>query len=94
MGAHLRVLAESFPMNTNMTGFRWFLKIFAALWLGQKQGRIQPEKLSYAPLENLEKWGGPEGAAAKAADASAAGTKYFAAGGPGAAQGPAEIFYM
>ena len=28
MGTHLRVLSESFPMNTNMTGFRWFLKIF------------------------------------------------------------------
>ena len=28
MGTHLRVLSESFPMNTNMTGFRWFSKIF------------------------------------------------------------------
>ena len=24
MGTHLRVLTESYPMNTNMTGFRWF----------------------------------------------------------------------
>ena len=24
MGTHLRVLSESFPMNTNMTGFGWF----------------------------------------------------------------------
>ena len=23
MGAHLRVLSRNFPMNTNMTGFRW-----------------------------------------------------------------------
>ena len=23
-GTHLRVLSESYPMNTNMTGFRWF----------------------------------------------------------------------
>ena len=23
MGTHLRVLAESYPMNANMTGFRW-----------------------------------------------------------------------
>ena len=26
MGTHMRVLSESFPMNTNMTGFRWFSK--------------------------------------------------------------------
>ena len=26
MGTHLRVLSESYPMNTNMTGFRWFSK--------------------------------------------------------------------
>ena len=29
MGTHLRELSESYPMNTNMTGFRWFSKIFA-----------------------------------------------------------------
>ena len=29
MDTHLRVLSESYPMNTNiMTGFRWFSKIF------------------------------------------------------------------
>ena len=27
MGNHLRVLSESFLMNTNITGFRWFSKI-------------------------------------------------------------------
>ena len=27
MGTHLRALSESFPMNTNVTGFRWFSKI-------------------------------------------------------------------
>ena len=27
MGTHLRVLSESYPINTNMTGFRWFSKI-------------------------------------------------------------------
>ena len=26
MGTHLIVLSESFPMSTNITGFRWFLK--------------------------------------------------------------------
>ena len=28
MGTHLRVLNESFPMNTNTTGFSWLSKIF------------------------------------------------------------------
>ena len=32
MGTHLRALHESYPMNTNMTGFRWFLTIFASDW--------------------------------------------------------------
>ena len=31
MDTHLRVLSESYPMNTNMIGFGWFLKIFASL---------------------------------------------------------------
>ena len=26
MGTHLRVLSESYPVNTNMTGSRWFSK--------------------------------------------------------------------
>ena len=26
MGTHLRVLSESYPMNTNVTGIRWFSK--------------------------------------------------------------------
>ena len=30
MGTHIRVLSESYPMNTNMTGFRWFSKIFVS----------------------------------------------------------------
>ena len=33
-GTHLRVLSESFPMNTNMTGFRWFSKILTFLCFG------------------------------------------------------------
>ena len=31
MGTHLRVLLKSYPMNTNMTGFRCFSKLFT--WL-------------------------------------------------------------
>ena len=34
MGTHLRVLSESYPMNTNMTGFGWLSKIFASLCFG------------------------------------------------------------
>ena len=33
MGTHLRVLTESYPMNTNMTRFRRFAKIFVSLRL-------------------------------------------------------------
>ena len=33
MVTHLTVLSETYPMNTNMTGFRWFSKIFIlVLW--------------------------------------------------------------
>ena len=32
-GTHLRVLSESYPMNTNMTEFRWFSKVFASFAL-------------------------------------------------------------
>ena len=31
VGTHLRVLSESYPMNTNLTGFRWFSRIFVSL---------------------------------------------------------------
>ena len=31
VSAHQRVLHEGYPMSTNMTGFRWFLNIFAFL---------------------------------------------------------------
>ena len=31
MGIHLRVLSESYSMNTNMAGFRFFSKILASL---------------------------------------------------------------
>ena len=41
MGTHLRVLSESYPMNTNMTGFLWFSKDFAFLYLGQNIQRVK-----------------------------------------------------
>ena len=35
MGTNLRVLSESYPMNTNMTWFRGYSKIFASLCFGR-----------------------------------------------------------
>ena len=32
MGTHLKVLSESYPMNTNTTAFRWLSKICASVW--------------------------------------------------------------
>ena len=43
MGTHLRVLSESYPMNTNMTWFRCFSKTFASLcfgWSSLSIGRV------------------------------------------------------
>ena len=34
--SHLRVLTESYPLNTNMTGFRWFPKKKVSLCAGRK----------------------------------------------------------
>ena len=36
-GTHLKILSESYPMSTNMTGFRCFSKIFSSLCFGQKK---------------------------------------------------------
>ena len=36
MGTHLGVLNESYPMNTNMTGFRWFFKDLCVLVIWTK----------------------------------------------------------
>ena len=36
MGTYLRVLGESFVMNTNLTGFKRFSKIFVSIVFGRK----------------------------------------------------------
>ena len=36
MGTHLRVLSKSYPMNTNITGFRCFFKKICVLILWTK----------------------------------------------------------
>ena len=35
MGTHLRVLSESYPMNTNMTGLRFPSNFFVSLYFGR-----------------------------------------------------------
>ena len=34
-GTHLVVLSESYPINANMTGFKWFSKIVVSLCFGR-----------------------------------------------------------
>ena len=44
MGTHLRVLGESYPMYTNMTGFGWFSKILCPCALDESSlsiGRVK-----------------------------------------------------
>ena len=36
MGTHLRVISKSYSMNTNMTGFRGFSKVFTSFCFGPK----------------------------------------------------------
>ena len=63
MGTHLRVLSESYPMNTNMTGFGWFSKNLCILvrWMkvasalvGLSPEKPEVEKWLSTPL--LQKW--------------------------------------
>ena len=45
MGTHLSVFNKSYPMNTNMTGFRWFSKICVSDNVGQDQSSTQESTL-------------------------------------------------
>ena len=40
MGTYLRVLSESYSMNANMTGFRWFSKNLGILVLRMKVASV------------------------------------------------------
>ena len=43
-GTHMRVLSDSFQMNTNMTGFRWFSKSLCTCALDESSlstGRVK-----------------------------------------------------
>ena len=43
MGTQLRILRESYSMNTNMAGLRWFSNISASLYKSSLSiGRVNP----------------------------------------------------
>ena len=58
MGTHLRVLSDTYLMNTNMTEFRWFLKNICVLVLWTKvasaleglRGTISKRNYLFMPL--------------------------------------------
>ena len=45
MGTHLRVLSESSPINTNMTGFRWYSKYICVLVLRTNVATNSPQSV-------------------------------------------------
>ena len=50
MGTHMRVLSRTYPMNTNMTGFRWFSKIFAFFSLSREIHNLDLQPHRYCTL--------------------------------------------
>ena len=62
-GTHLKVLDESYPMNTNMTGFRWFSKnicvfVLLAKVVSALEGlweivKLQEQQLSVKYFQNI-----------------------------------------
>ena len=50
----LRVLSESYPMNTNMTWVKWFSKIFAFLCLTEVESAL--EGLRVLPIHTAQKY--------------------------------------
>ena len=50
MGTHLRELSESYPMNTNMTGFGWFSGILCPYALDECSLRIGRVNVARKPL--------------------------------------------
>ena len=50
MSTHLRVLSQSYPMNTNMIGFRWFFRKLCILVLWTKLASAL-EGLTHSCLE-------------------------------------------
>ena len=46
MGTHLRTRIKSYPMNTNMTGSRWFSKKYLHSWAFDKSIALALEGLN------------------------------------------------
>ena len=53
MGTYLRVLSEGFPMNTNMTEFRWFKKNLCVIL---DESSISIEKVKRLQAIYLHSW--------------------------------------
>ena len=53
MGTHLRVLSESYHMNKDMIGVRWFSKIFASSCFGQNIRRVKQNFIFHLFLSKL-----------------------------------------
>ena len=53
MGTYLRALSKNYPMNTNMTGFRWFSKIFASLCLDESSLSIGRVRIATRCIKSL-----------------------------------------
>ena len=51
MGTHLRVLGKSNSMNTHMTGFRWFSKIFVPCALAKIASALEGLTTTAAAVE-------------------------------------------
>ena len=50
MGTHMKVLGESFPMNTNMTGFQWLSMYLRPCNLDERSLSIRRVKPSEAAV--------------------------------------------
>ena len=55
MDTHLKLISESYIINTNMTGFIWLSKIFASLCFGGNASVLEGLKISQQ-LSNRGKW--------------------------------------
>ena len=53
MGTHLRVLSKSYPMNANMTGFKWFSKLLHSCFFDESSLSIGKVKSTVFLWGNL-----------------------------------------
>ena len=53
MGIHLRELGESYLMNTNMTGLRWFSKNCASLCFGPDESSLRIGRVKHIRKDTM-----------------------------------------